>query len=272
MRANVIIGLISACLSGAARPRQKVPMIRRPLTMLCSIAASCAVLAAQGTGTPQTRRRRRRRTRKQPDVPYARRLGQRGRDRDRQAGQAGHRSQGRRTSRSGKPARSRRSRRFKLIQSRHRRDEPVGAERRAQILSMSDMARETANPENRLFIIFLDDYHTRAGNALHIRQELAQLVSELTSRDLVALLYPLNADRRRPRSRATTTAPPPAIMKFRAASTTTQPTNDVRADVRATCRRKQQEQIRNDLVDSRPCRARARCWRPCAKAARRCSS
>ena len=61
-----------------------------------------------------------------------------------------------------------------------------------QILSMSQMARETANPENRIWIIFLDDYHTRASNALFIRKELAKFVSNLTTHDLVALLYPLN--------------------------------------------------------------------------------
>jgi len=54
------------------------------------------------------------------------------------------------------------------------------------------MARETANPQNRVFIVFLDDYHTRASNALYIREQLAKWVQGLTSRDLVALLYPLN--------------------------------------------------------------------------------
>ena len=39
------------------------------------------------------------------------------------------------------------------------------------------MERETANPENRLFIIFLDDYHTRAGNALYIRQTTGEVAS-----------------------------------------------------------------------------------------------
>ena len=61
-----------------------------------------------------------------------------------------------------------------------------------QILSQSQMDRETANPANRVFIIFLDDYHTRASNALFIKRELAKFVSNLTSHDLVALLYPLN--------------------------------------------------------------------------------
>ena len=79
---------------------------------------------------------------------------------------------------------------FKFIQT------PVQEERGfdpPQILSMSQMARETANPSNRIWIIFLDDYHTRASNALFIRKELAKFVSNLTTHDLVALLYPLNS-------------------------------------------------------------------------------
>jgi VWFA-related protein len=53
------------------------------------------------------------------------------------------------------------------------------------------MQRETADPENRLFLIFLDDYHTRIGNSQQIRHTLAKFVGGLTPRDLVAVLYPL---------------------------------------------------------------------------------
>jgi VWFA-related protein len=60
-----------------------------------------------------------------------------------------------------------------------------------QILSTSDQQRETANEQNRLFIILLDDYHVRRGNAMRIREQLATFVSTLSSRDLVAVLYPL---------------------------------------------------------------------------------
>jgi len=59
-----------------------------------------------------------------------------------------------------------------------------------QILSQADMSRETANPQNRIFLIFLDDYHTREANSIFVRKELADWVRTLTSRDLVALLYP----------------------------------------------------------------------------------
>src|SRR5262245_54819833 len=52
--------------------------------------------------------------------------------------------------------------------------EARGIEPPRQILSKTDQERETANPENRIFIIFLDEYHTRAGNALFIKQHLAK--------------------------------------------------------------------------------------------------
>ena len=60
-----------------------------------------------------------------------------------------------------------------------------------QILSLADHERETADPENRLIVIFLDDYHVRKGNAMVIRQTLARWVGQLGPRDLVAVLYPL---------------------------------------------------------------------------------
>jgi VWFA-related protein len=68
--------------------------------------------------------------------------------------------------------------------------EARGLEPPRQILSMQEMVRETANPQNRLFIVFLDDYHTRESNSMFIRKELARWVQGLTSHDLVALLYP----------------------------------------------------------------------------------
>ena len=59
------------------------------------------------------------------------------------------------------------------------------------IVSFADHERETADPENRLIVIFLDDYHVRKGNALGIREHLAKFVNDLGPRDLVAVLYPL---------------------------------------------------------------------------------
>ena len=59
------------------------------------------------------------------------------------------------------------------------------------ITSFSDQQREGADPENRLLVIFLDDYHTRVGNSMQVRESLAAFVRQLTPRDLVAVLYPL---------------------------------------------------------------------------------
>lgn len=77
---------------------------------------------------------------------------------------------------------------FRFIQTEV--TETRGLEPPRQILSEQDQAREAANPQNRIFLIFLDDYHTRDVNALYIRKELARWVQGLTSHDLVALLYP----------------------------------------------------------------------------------
>ncbi|HET9269821.1 MAG TPA: VWA domain-containing protein [Vicinamibacterales bacterium] len=60
-----------------------------------------------------------------------------------------------------------------------------------EITSFSDQAREVADDRNRVFIIFLDDYHVRQSNSMRVREQLARFVSNLGSRDLVAILYPL---------------------------------------------------------------------------------
>lgn len=67
----------------------------------------------------------------------------------------------------------------------------VDPARARAILSFEDQAREAANGDNRLFVIYLDDYHVRRGNAMRIRESLAHFVRELTPRDLVAVMYPL---------------------------------------------------------------------------------
>jgi VWFA-related protein len=76
---------------------------------------------------------------------------------------------------------------FKLVQTGDGRDGPPLRE----ILSVQDQQREAANDENRLFAIFLDDYHVRRSNSLRVRQALGQFVSQLSPRDLVAVAYPL---------------------------------------------------------------------------------
>lgn len=61
----------------------------------------------------------------------------------------------------------------------------------APILSMESMQREAARDDVRLVTIFLDDYHTRRGNAMAVREKVAKFVTELAPRDLVAVMYPL---------------------------------------------------------------------------------
>ncbi len=60
-----------------------------------------------------------------------------------------------------------------------------------EITSFADQAREAADDRNRVFIIFLDDYHVRQSNSMRVREQLARFVSNLGPRDLVAILYPL---------------------------------------------------------------------------------
>ena len=61
----------------------------------------------------------------------------------------------------------------------------------APILSMETMEREAARDDVRLVTIFLDDYHTRKGNAMATRDKIARFVNELKPRDMVAVMYPL---------------------------------------------------------------------------------
>lgn len=77
---------------------------------------------------------------------------------------------------------------FKLIQI----DETSRPEAAApEITSMDAMQREASRDDVRILAIFLDDYHVRRGNAMRVREELARFVSQLSSHDLVALVYPL---------------------------------------------------------------------------------
>ena len=63
---------------------------------------------------------------------------------------------------------------------------------RAQpILSLEAQSREAARDDVRLITIFLDDYHTRLGNSMAVREKLARFVKELDPRDMVAIAYPL---------------------------------------------------------------------------------
>jgi VWFA-related protein len=76
---------------------------------------------------------------------------------------------------------------FKLIKID---DNPDSAPPR-EILSFEAQAREAARDDTRLIVILLDDYHTRRGNAMRVREQVARWVSTLNDHDLVAVAYPL---------------------------------------------------------------------------------
>ena len=59
------------------------------------------------------------------------------------------------------------------------------------IVSMDTQQREAARDDVRLIAIFLDDYHTRNGNAMAAREKLASFITGLDPRDMVAVMYPL---------------------------------------------------------------------------------
>jgi VWFA-related protein len=78
---------------------------------------------------------------------------------------------------------------FKLIQIDDLQD-PDPAKNR-EIRSLDDQAREAARDDVRVIVIFLDDYHTRLGNSMAVREKLARFVNGLNPRDLVAIMTPL---------------------------------------------------------------------------------
>jgi VWFA-related protein len=61
-----------------------------------------------------------------------------------------------------------------------------------QIRSQYDEETEAARDDVRLFVIFFDDYHTRVGSALAVKEPLTRFVeTQLGPNDLVAMMYPL---------------------------------------------------------------------------------
>ncbi|MGH9349911.1 MAG: VWA domain-containing protein, partial [Vicinamibacterales bacterium] len=61
-----------------------------------------------------------------------------------------------------------------------------------QIRSTYDEETEAARDDVRLFVIFFDDYHTRVGSALAVKEPLTRFVrQQLGPNDLVAIMYPL---------------------------------------------------------------------------------
>jgi len=78
---------------------------------------------------------------------------------------------------------------FKFIKTDDGLDDPMAAR---EILSESDQQRETARDENRLFVVFLDDYHVRRANSVVVREQVARFLSQLSRHDLVAVAMPLS--------------------------------------------------------------------------------
>jgi len=61
------------------------------------------------------------------------------------------------------------------------------------IRSRDDEETEAARDDVRVFVIFLDDYHVRAGNAMRMRDILTRFINlQLRPMDLVAVMYPLS--------------------------------------------------------------------------------
>jgi VWFA-related protein len=70
-------------------------------------------------------------------------------------------------------------------------DTPVDPSTVPEILSMSDQERETARDDQRIIVIFLDDYHTHLTASMRIKGHLADFVRGLNPHDLVAIVTPL---------------------------------------------------------------------------------
>ena len=215
-------------------------MLRRPVTLALVVLGSCAILAAQGTAARPTP------PAQDPQQPPIFRTRIDSISVDATV-----------TDRQGRPVTDLKAEDFEIREAGKVQtidsfrfiqiaDAPTGPESAPQILSKSQMDRETANPENRLFIIFLDDYHTRAGNALHIRQQLATWVRTLTSRDLVAIMYPLTTVSAVTFSRDHD-GDALAIMNFRGRKYDYRPTTRYE-DYFADQPPQVQEQIRNDIT------------------------
>jgi len=81
---------------------------------------------------------------------------------------------------------------FKLIQTDDGLDDPAA---RRNLRTIMDQEIEAAREDNRLFAIFLDDYHVRDINAVRIRAQLADFIRGLTPHDLVALATPTSTMR-----------------------------------------------------------------------------
>lgn len=61
-----------------------------------------------------------------------------------------------------------------------------------EIKNRDDEEREARRDDTRVFVVFLDDYHTRLGSSLAVRQPLSEFIeNQLRPLDMVAIMYPL---------------------------------------------------------------------------------
>ena len=68
----------------------------------------------------------------------------------------------------------------------------IGEAPARQIRTRYDEETEAARDDVRLFVIFFDDYHTRVGSALAVKEPLTRFVeTQLGPNDVVAMMYPL---------------------------------------------------------------------------------
>jgi VWFA-related protein len=77
---------------------------------------------------------------------------------------------------------------FKFIQIDDGREDP-SAQR--DILSYDEQRVQLAREDNRIFVLFLDDYHVRRANSMRVREQLAAFIAQLSPRDLVAVTTPV---------------------------------------------------------------------------------
>ena len=87
----------------------------------------------------------------------------------------------------GKPQKVEQFSVIKIDNATQAEDRPVSS-----IRSDQQEEREAARPDVRLFVILLDDYHVRRGNAMSVRRPLLDfLQNQVGPADMVALMYPL---------------------------------------------------------------------------------
>lgn len=79
---------------------------------------------------------------------------------------------------------------FRLVQVTGESQPGEGAPR--SIRTSSDEEVEASREDVRVFVIFLDDYHTRRGNDLSVREPLTEFITEqIGPRDLIGIMGPL---------------------------------------------------------------------------------